>query len=213
MHSPSASVRTVVTAPDPRLFNRSSFQQANRSPIDANIDPNLPNNNSLSMLAPPSNGSAPSYNPVTRNLQEQPWSAGNLRNSASGSRSPMSQSSAQYGQYRRGPGSDIESNIMPSDSGYFSHPPQSVFSNEPSRPCQELPSGITYDIGNLNVESIQNEAPVIARMHSDQISQHSSRSGRSGKSYQCQVCDHTLKCKSDLKCVYNLIAWLLQADI
>lgn len=202
MPSPATSIRTVQTAPDPRSYNRPSFHHASRSPIDNNIDPSLSNN--LSLLAPPGHVPRSSYNPIARHFQDQPWSAGNLRStSTSGRRSPHSQPSVQYGPYRGaiGPGSDIDSNVLPSDSGYHSQPPHSVFSNELGPASQDVPSNITYQIGNLNVEPTPSEAPPMARMHSDQTSQVSSRSGKSGKILQCPECSEISKCNSDFKCV------------
>ncbi|KAF1842674.1 uncharacterized protein K460DRAFT_407069 [Cucurbitaria berberidis CBS 394.84] len=200
MPSPSASIRTVVTAPDPRSFNQSSFHQANRSPIGHNIDPNLPDN--LSLLAPSGHVSRPSYSLIARHFQDQPWSAGNLRSSdTSGGRSPLNQPAVQYGSYRGvpSPGSDIDSNVLPSDSGYHSQPPQSVFSNEPGQRSQDVPSSIPFPDCNLNIESTPSEAPAMRRMTSDQISQISGRSEKSGKSLLCYECDVVSKCNSDLK--------------
>ncbi|CAO2656646.1 Nn.00g054490.m01.CDS01 [Neocucurbitaria sp. VM-36] len=199
MPSPSTSVRTVMTAPDLGSYNRPSFH-ANRSPIENNIDPNLPDN--LSLLAPPAPISRSSYNPIARHLQDQPWSAGNLRSTGtSGGRSPLSQPNVQYGSYRGalGPGSDIDSHVLPSDSGYHSQPPQSVFSNDQGQISHDAPSHISYQVRDINVESTPSEALPIARLHSDQISQISSRSGKSGKAIQCPECDETSKCRSDFK--------------
>ena len=207
VHSPSTSVRTVMTAPDPSSFRRPSVHQTSRSPVDNNIDPNLPN---LSLLAPPGHITPSSYNPIARHFQDPPWSAGNLRSSsAASSRNPFSHSNVQYGIYQGGPGSDLESNVLASDSGYHSQPPQSVFSNEPSRSSQELSSSITLKVGNLNVESNPSGDLGMLRMASDQVSQVSSRSGKSGKSgksFQCPECGDISKCKSDLQYVNNPIA-------
>ncbi len=193
VHSPSPSVRTVLTTPDSSSFHRRSAPQSSRSPLENNIDPNLPN---FALLTPST------YNPIARHFQDQPWSAGNLRSSSAASgRGSFNHSNVQYGIYRGGPGSDIDSNVLASDSGYHSQPPQSVFSNEPSRNSQEIPSSITHKVSNLNVEPSPSEALEMQPMSSDQISQVSSRSGKSGKSFRCGECGEMSKCKSDLKCV------------
>ena len=204
MPSPSGSVRTVMTAPDLRSsFNRSPFHQGSRSPIENNIDPNLPSH--LALLAPPGQVHS-SYNSIARHLQDQPWNPGNLRSSgSSGGRSPLNQPNVQYGSYRGtpGPGSDMDSNIVASDSGYHSQPPQSIFSNEPCQSSQEVPSNMTFQVRNMNVESTPSDAPVMTRMQSDQVSQISSRSGKSGKTLYCPECGDISRCNSDLKCVYR----------
>ena len=203
-HSPSASVRTTLTAPDPSSFHRPSVHQNSRSPSDSNIDPNLPN---FSLLTP-----SP-YNPIARHFQDQPWSAGNLRSSSVASgRSSFNHSGVQYGIYRGSPGSDMDSNVLASDSGYHSQRPPSVFSNEPSRNSQEIPSSTTLKAINISVEPNPSEALALQPMPSDQASQASSRSGKSGGSFQCPECGEMSKCKSDLKCVRKFFAQSLDAN-
>lgn len=190
--SPSTSIRTSRTAPDPRPYSRSSIHEATRSPVDPFLAPAYVSRNN-------------NYNPIARQLLDQPWSAGNLRSSsASGSRNSLSPSNVPYGSYRghMGPGSDIESNLVPSDSGYHSQAPPSVFSNEAGRNSQDLHPGLTLQVGKMNVESLPSESPARERLHSDQISQRSSRSGLSAKQLPCPECHEVLKCKSEYKCVY-----------
>lgn len=208
MPSPSTSIRTSRTAPDPRPYSRSSIHQAPRSPVDITLGPPSPNSESL--LGPGYVSRNNSYNSIARHLQDQhqPWSAGNLRSSsASGNRNSLSPSSVQYGSYRHmGPGSDIESNLVPSDSGYHSQAPPSVFSNDAGRNSQELHPRQTLQVSNMNVDSLPGESPARERLHSDQISQRSSRSGLSAKQHPCPECHEVLKCKSEYKYVYILIA-------
>lgn len=197
MPSPTTSMRTVMTAPLRGPPRRSQFLQADSSPLDHSVDPFL----SHSMLAPPNPYSQSSYDPIARQLQEQPWSAHNPRSSvSSGSRSPLLRSPGQF-IFPHGSVSEVDV----SDSGYISQPPPSLLSNEPNCYNQDLSPTITDQVNNMNVASTSRSATEMRRISSDsrsQISSRSARSGRSGKHLQCQECGEVSKCNSDHKYVF-----------
>jgi uncharacterized Zn-finger protein len=197
MPSPSAaSVRTSITAPDPRSFGRSNFHRATLSPAMNSIDPSLTHD--FTFLAPPG------YDPIARQFQEQPWSARNLRSSNtsnSSSRSPLRQPNGQHEAYQK-----TRSNIDPSDdSGYCSQPAASLLGNEPDQTNSDLASSFSQKVDTLNVEPVPTEAPRMARMLSDQRSQVSKQSSRSNKQFPCVECREVMKCNSDLTYVYSLL--------
>ena len=203
MPSPSAaSVRTSITVPDPRPFDRSNFHQANPSPAMNNIDPSLTHD--FAFLTPPGPFHRSGYDPIARQFQEQPWSARNLRSSNtsnSSSRSPLRQPNGQHEAYQK-----TRSNIDPSDdSGYCSQPAASLLGNEPDQTNSDLASSFSQKVDTLNVEAVPTEAPRMARMLSDQRSQVSKQSSRSNKQFPCVECREVMKCNSDLTYVYSLL--------
>ncbi|KAJ4287179.1 hypothetical protein N0V90_012577 [Kalmusia sp. IMI 367209] len=93
---------------------------------------------------------------------DEPWSAMRVtdHNGPNSDRSSsFSGSTMNFRQYRKQPGSDLESIVGPrSDSGYYTHPaPHSVMSNEPERADQELPNDM-FQLPNLNVSSAPSES-------------------------------------------------------
>jgi hypothetical protein len=181
---------------------------------DNRIDPNLAN---FSLLAVP--GGRPrsamdNTNPmesvmsrVYSGMHDEPWSAVRMRHSSVATARPAySQPNGAYGSYREPPGSDIESIAPKSDSGYYTHAPQSVISNEPARVDQELPSDMTFQVRNISVNSAPSEPTEVFPMQSDQASQYSGRSTTQVKAtYKCSQCKEVSKCPSDYKCVISSI--------
>jgi hypothetical protein len=198
----SNSAHTTRTASNSRAFDPRLYSAGSHSPIHHNIERNAASN--LSLLTPEYRG----YDAIARQMQEQSWSVYNPRSSsASGSRSPSRQSNMNYQRYR-GPGSDVDSQVLPSDEGYFSHvTDHSVLSNEPGHVRQELPTNVPTPVSNMNIESVANEAPARSRLPSDQrsyTSHVSSRSGKSNKPAPCPECGEVSKCNSDYKYAYHM---------
>jgi hypothetical protein len=124
-----------------------------------------------------------------------------------GFRSPFGQPTVDYQQFR-GPGSNVDSHISPSDEGYSSQMAHSILSNEPDRTNQEVPSIMLNQVDAMNVQAPASEAPSMSRRLSDQRSQFSGRSGKSNKStFPCPIpdCAEISKCKSDHKYVLNAL--------
>jgi hypothetical protein len=204
--SPSTSVRSTATAAAQIPFDRSSFHQANVAPVQDPIDPRLHGMSNL--LTPDTYGSRANYNPIARSFQDESWNTYHLRNGdVSDIRNPLSQSNVGYKTYPSGPGS-AGSAVPRSDSGYHT---QSGMSNDPSRvDVSSLPSSLTLQVGNIDIQSTSGEAPGMLRAHSDQRSQISSRSGRSGNqnnTLTCLQCSEVSKCMSDFKCVLRSTLW------
>ena len=203
--SPSLSVRTTMTAPNLRASKRPDMNRPNSLQQDIRIDPNL----SFPMLTVPHVGRPRSAmdntNPndvmsrVYGGMHDEPWSSVRMRTSNGATARPSF--SQTYGPYREQPGSDVDK----SDSGYYTHPPQSVISNEPAHVDQELPSEMTFQVGNISVNSAPTEPTEVFPMHSDQASQYSSRSTTQTKAtYKCPKCKEVSKCPSDYKFVFRL---------
>jgi hypothetical protein len=195
--SPSNSAHTTRTASSSRPADRRVYHQTSHSPVHPGVIRDAASD--LSFLTPGYRG----YDPIVRQMQEQSWSVYNPRSSnTNGSRSPSRQSNINYRRYR-GPGSDVDSQVLPSDEGYFSQmTDQSVLSNEPGHVNQELPPNVTTPVDNMNIESVANEAPARSRLPSDQrsyTSYVSSRSGKSNKPAPCPECGEVSKCNSDYK--------------
>jgi hypothetical protein len=206
--SPSPSVRTSMTAPNLRASKHPDLNRPNNLQQENRIDPNL----SFPMLAVPPVGRPRSAmdNPnqidvlsrVYSGMHDEPWSSVRMRTSnGPTARSSFSQPNVTYGPYRDRPGSDIEK----SDSGYYTLPPQSVISNEPGRGDQELPGEMTFQVGNISVNSAPSEPTEVFPMQSDQASQYSGRSTTQSKAtIKCSKCKEVSKCPSDYKCVSYL---------
>lgn len=194
--SPCSSIRTSATAPNPRSFNHGPLFQTNLSPIDQRIDPALVNN-SFHYVGP---GHFSSMSPAIARLYQDdlPWSAGNLRASKDVTRLNRNHFGKPGGQYTcfSQPKSDIEV----SDSGYQSQQP-SVLSTEAIQPSLESVSSMVQQCSEPQGGLSQNEALYSARLLPDQRSQVSRQSGRSGKSFDCDQCGESMKCKSELKYV------------
>lgn len=176
--SPSMSMHSMITMSSPSSYHPSQFHQADLSSSQVNIGSNMTSD--IALLAPPSHFSQPSYDPIARQFQEQPWSVNNPRTvNAGSSRSPSNQSQVHFRPYRE-PGI----NLGGSDSAYYSQsqPACSVLSNEPDCYNQDLSPSVTLQVEGMNVGSPTIEAPAISRTHSEIRSQVSSRSGKSGKS-------------------------------
>ncbi|KAF2682432.1 hypothetical protein K458DRAFT_405700 [Lentithecium fluviatile CBS 122367] len=214
--SPSTSVRTTMTAPNLRTSNRTDMARQSSHQQESRIDPTLSN---FSMLAVPpvgrprsamdnANPMDPVMSRVYGGMHDEPWSAVRMRNSSVATARPSySQPGMTYGSYREQPQSDIDSIAPRSDSGYYTHPPQSVISNEPGRVNQELPSDMTFQVGNISVNSAPSEPTEVFPMQSDQASQYSGRSTTQSKTtYQCSKCKEVSKCPSDYKCVPR-VSW------
>jgi hypothetical protein len=205
--SPSPSVRTTMTAPNPRVSKHPDMNRMNNLHQDR-LDPNL----AFPMLAVPPVGRPRSAmdipNPVdfmsrvVGGMHDEPWSSVRMRNShVANARSSFSQSNIPYGAYREPPVSDIDK----SDSGYFTHPPQSVIS-EPRRVGQELPSEMAFQMGNISVTSAPSEPTEVFPAPSDQTSQYSGRSATQSKAtYKCSKCGELSKCPSDYKYVCHCL--------
>jgi hypothetical protein len=193
--SPSGSVHTTRTAPNSRLSDRRGHHQNSRSPVHHVNERNVTTD--LSYLTPEYRG----YDPLARHMQEPSWSVYNPRSSnTSGIHSPSRQSNASYRRY--GPGSDVDSQVLPSDEGYGSFMTQSILSNEPSQVGHELSASVSNPLANMNLEPVAIEAPVRSRLPSEQrshTSHVSSRSGKSSKPIACPECSEVSKCNSDFK--------------
>ncbi|KAF2109428.1 hypothetical protein BDV96DRAFT_604761 [Lophiotrema nucula] len=199
--TPSPQFRQARSVSGARPMNPMNYGQA--------IDPTLSNAALLTVpsmsrsrsAVDPRNTIENNANPITRFYNEDaPWSSERPRNPiASMARHSFSHPNMEYGTYRDGPGSDIDSIAPRSDSGYYTHPPHSIISNDPERCDQELPSDVTFQVGNITVASAPSEPADMYRMpsNSDQVSQYSSRS--QGKEFKCQECKEVSKCKSDHK--------------
>ncbi|CBX95699.1 hypothetical protein LEMA_P028510.1 [Plenodomus lingam JN3] len=174
----SLPMHSTMTISSPSPYHHSSqFHHANLSPTSINNGSNMTPD--IALLAPPSQYSQSSYDPIARQFQEQPWSVNNPRTShPGGSRSPSTQPQMQYKMYRE---SGINAGCP--DSAYYSQsqPAHSVLSNEPDCYNVELSPSVTFQIERMNVKSPATEAPPMARAHSALRSQGSSRSGKSGK--------------------------------
>lgn len=198
--SSPASVNTVGNIPHLRGLNRMNYPQ-NLSPVDSGIGFDMPRDPSLldPHYVPPYYDASPSRAP------EPAWSPFNLRNpQAGGSHGPLRQPNMDF-RFTGGPRSDVDSQALLSDEGYFSRNTQSVMSNEPAHVNQELPANFMSNINNMRVESVASEAPTMSRMPSDQRSFVSSRSGKSRKEHTCPLCQEVLKCNSEFKFVCGII--------
>lgn len=203
--SPSVSVRTAMTAPNPRPYPLPTMNRPNMYHPDK-IDPNL------SLLAPPQtarprsvDNSMEVFSRMYR-MSDEPWSTVHLRTSSiAAGRGPNSQPNMQYPYFRSdGPGSD-HSGAPRSDSGYITQQAQSVISTELEHVDQELPSEL-FQVGNIHVDSASSEqTEVFPRLQSDQTSQYSGRSTNHGKAtFPCSKCREISKCPSDFKCVLSV---------
>jgi hypothetical protein len=198
--SPSASVRSAMTAPAPGFYNPSRNHQPSIGSMDHNIDPSLSSLGARS--APPGHAAQTNYS-LERSLHDDPWTALHLRNSTGGDgQMLLPLPNAHYKDSQRGPGS-VGSIVAPvSDSGYHS---QSVASNDASRLRQSRVSqNVVQQPSSLHVQSRTNSTPAMIRVQSDQRSQTSrisSRSGRQANELQCQECKEVMKTRSELKCV------------
>lgn len=213
--SPSTSVRTPIPTPNPRSFNRSSIGQSPAFPLpppEPRIDPSLallnvpPPNRSRSAMDNSSNVDPFISRFYGAGIHDEPWSTERMRNSSVATgRSSFSQSGLNFGGYRDIPPSDIES-IARSDSGYYTREARSVIGSEPDRVDQELPSGMTFQMHAINVNSASSEPGESYRLQSDQTSQYSAPS--QGKTtHKCPKCKETSKCPSDFKCVHH-VSWV-----
>jgi hypothetical protein len=197
MPSPSNSVRSAVTAPVQRPFDRSNFHPGNIATVDNRNDSSLLG---IDMLAPTGHVTRNAYHPLDRHYHEESWNPYHLRNSSTGNdQTSFNQSNASFKSIRTGPGST--GSIAPiSDSGFYS---QSVVSHETGRVDQPaVPCNLTQQINNMKVRSTTSEAPRVIRVHSDQrsqISQASSQSGIEDNHLKCRECNKVLKCRSDYK--------------
>lgn len=135
-------------------------------------------------------------------MNDESWNSWNRRGSGTDrAMFPSHQSNMGY-RTHRGPESDVDSQVLPSDEGYSSHvTAQSIFSNEPGRPRSELAAPLMEQISGMNVGS---EPPVKTRAPSDQGSRISVRSRKSRKNLKCPHCSEILKCNSDYKCVCSV---------
>lgn len=195
MPSPSSSVRTVMTMPMTRSYSSTDYHSNHRASTGNNIDPIF---DELSQYMPQNAGlSHANYSHVDRHLEDQPWSTDNMRTSSATNLRVSSH--LKVPSALTSPGSDADS-ILPPDSGYISHRPRSVASNDAGRiVSRNVASDITLQVQHLNVESIAGDGTPMVRRQSDMISQMSGRSGRSSKSIMCDVCNEVSKCQSDFK--------------
>jgi hypothetical protein len=199
-----------MTASNLISSNRRNMHRPKLPPHEHTIDPSLSN---FSMLAVPSgrprsamdntNQMESVMSRVYGGMHDEPWSSVRMRHSSvTTARPSFPQPNMTYGSYREPPGSDIESIAPKSDSGYYTHPSQSVVSNEPARVDQELPSDMTFQVSNISVNSAPSEPTEVFPTQSDQASQYSGRSTTQGKvTYKCPKCKEVSKCPSDYKCV------------
>lgn len=207
--SPSLSMRTTRSAPNPRSsahaagnFNSQpvNFQRDNR------IDPNLSNLGLLTVPNAPFHAQAmDNANPIARFYSEDmPWSSESRRNrNVSFERTAndgfaYSHSQPNMFSYREGPGSEAESLTAPrTDSGYHTIPPQSLVGHDPE---PDTGFDVTRQVGNISVsESGDMFGP---RSMTDAASVISGRSAtRShGREITCPECKEVSKCQSDHKC-------------
>lgn len=151
----------------------------------------------MNYIASRTYGQAPDslFSRMYGDLHDEPW---NPMRMADNRGPPLS-----FGAYRENAASDIDSVVAPrSDSGYCTHPAQSVISNEPERVDHDMPHGI-LQIDSLNVGSRTSESVDLStNLQSDQVSQYSGRSASQSKSAQrCPRCHEVSKCPSDFKYV------------
>lgn len=194
-----------MTAPNLRASNHAELNRQSLHQPESRIDPNL---SPFPMLAVPpvhrprSVDTANQMDVMSMSRQyvggvyDEPWSAVRMRTSnVPAARPPFPQLSMNYGPYRERPGSDIGE----SDSGYYTHRPQSVTSNEPGRVDQELQPEMAFHVSAMSVNSGPSE-PTEVYPISDQASQYSSRSASQSKmQFKCSKCNETMKCPSDYK--------------
>jgi hypothetical protein len=193
----------------PRPSNSVSFNQPQVLQRDNRIDP------SLTFLSVPPGSRARSSlgnaDPITRFYNEDPpWSSERMRTNVSFNQVSFAQPNSTYGTFRTGPGSEIESLAPRSDSGYHTLRPHSLVSNEPSRGDQDLPSDMTLQVANMDVSSASSEPAGVLRVSSSVTDQASVHSGRStarstGQEIRCPDCKEVSKCRSDHKCVPDVI--------
>ena len=200
--SSSASLHAPRTASHTRGFDRMNHLQTNLSLFDNGIGSHMPRD--FDLLDP--RYARPYHGPTAGRGPEPAWSPYNMRLSQSGSSHDLSPRSNVNFQFPWSPGSDVDSQALPSDEGYVSRNTKSVISNDPDHLHQELSASFMSDINNMNVESATSEAPTMSRMPSDQRSHVSSRSGRSRskKDFPCYECSEVLKCNSEFKCVCGI---------
>ncbi|KAF2729087.1 hypothetical protein EJ04DRAFT_589820 [Polyplosphaeria fusca] len=201
----SPAYRQARSPSSSRQGQRMSFNQPIPPQNDSHsrIDPTL--GGTLLTIPSPSQLSRPrsaldNTNPIQRFYNEDdPWSSERVRNPhMSFGRSSFSQPNFEYSNYRDRPGSVGESTHR-SDSGYYTHPPHSIMSNDPENYDQELPD-MTMQIRNISVAPAAGEPTDQFRSTNiDQTSQYSSQSR--SKEIKCPVpdCKEVSKCKSDHK--------------
>lgn len=193
--SPTASVRSTRTASSQKRFERANFPQIDLSQsggdlIDANTFELSPYVTSVHVPQDHYSNNAQGYH-------ADAWNPYNMRSGdSSHNPSRLTPMNMRVKDCRSGPGS-VGSYAPRSDSGYQT---QSVLSNEPGLPAQDLPHGVTSQISQLQVGLRGRDEPDVAHMLSDQRSQVSSRNGNKIKSLLCEKCGEISKCKSDFKC-------------
>ena len=189
-----------------------SFQQSDRSLGYNNVDPNLQDPRHLAPPEPQSfstvqNNLEPIVDPLTRFYQgDEPWNPMRYSNASAG-QNTFSQPQYGFGQYRQKPCSEVGSNAPVSDSGYHTHPTQSILSIDPGQVEQDLPSDIMVGTKALDMRSMPTESKYMIRTASDQrsVSQYSNRSETQRLQIRCPEpeCGATSKCKSDHKYALN----------
>lgn len=210
--SPTDTMSTNWSVPAPRSATQVNTQQHPRrvGQQQNNIDPRL---QSFHHLVPPVprdfhtvQNNVDIANPLLRFYQDvEPWNPHKLRNSnVNTDRNNFAQSEGRFRSYREGPHS-VDSNALVSDSGYYTHPTRSVFSNDPQRTNEELPAEVMTQTKNMNVEPAHCESQEMKRVPSDRrsMSQYSNRSGNPKPQFPCVEpgCSVVSKCQSEHKCV------------
>lgn len=159
----------------------------------------------------PSRASVDNSNPLARFYNDEaPWSTERMRNSNLGISNSFSQPNADFTTYRDAPGSEADQLAPRSDSGYRTLPTHSIISQEVECMDQELPTDVTYQVGNMHVGSVAIEPAYgfdnnnIAPSVTDQTSQYSGRSaarstGHRKGAIKCTECGEVSKCRSNYK--------------
>jgi hypothetical protein len=112
-------------------------------------------------------------------------------------RASVPQPNLDYPQYRERAASERESVAHRSDSGYYTHPPHSIISNDADRYDPDLSSDM-MQVGNMTVTP----APTKTADQFPNVDRMSQYSGQSrGKEIRCSEpdCREVSKCKSDHK--------------
>lgn len=205
--SPTSTVNTTRCTSKSRLVARSNATQSRSNALQAHSDGNS------QFLVP----SGPQQYSLTQNADqmvdsisrlchsEGPWNPHQMRSSnVNTGHHTVPYAHEDLSQYRQGIRSDID---IVSDSGYQTHPAQSVVGNESGSGGQELPGDFMLQTRNMDVNIAQDTPHKMARTSSDQrsVSQYSSRSGRHRQQYRCSApdCSVISKCPSEHKYVSN----------
>lgn len=214
MNSPATSMHTAQTPSDTLISDRVVYHQPGLFRTNNRIASSQQNN---PYMFPPTCAPAP-FHP---SIRDEPWSPLHTRNAEDRRvRCPSGQSNVNFPQHQYPRvGSDIDSSVQPSDSGYISYgTSQSALGNESDLVAQSLPPEFLNGIGGMNVQSEAGSVTAGSHVPSDRRSHVGSTCSRKPTSFpkNCDYtgCTETLKCNSEYKCVcLSLIRHIGIADL